>query len=146
MGNVLFSDQGPRLTTELVRALEAKIGRTLPKNYLQFLYSHNGGVPSRRGFIIPEVGDEDLLDFFLGVGHPNSTMDMLRYVDSLPNYVRGGLLPIGCTAGASFIAIDLCRGESVVYLDIADPMDENDQKDGHRLASDIWEFCRQLRA
>lgn len=146
MDGLTLLHQGPKLTIQLLAALEAKIGRPVPPSYLRFLQAHNGGVPSRRGFVVPDTGDEDILDFFLGVGHSDRGMDMLRYLDKLSNYVTHGIWPIGCTAGASIVAIDSVRSESVVYLDIADPLDADGHKRGHWLASDVWEFCKQLRA
>ncbi len=65
MGDIAFTNCGPKLVAKQLRALEAQLGCELPEDYREFLLKHNGGDPDKKCFVANE-GDAETtwVDFF----------------------------------------------------------------------------------
>jgi len=146
MNQLVLLSPGPSITAGMVKSIEESIDCKLPQTYIEFLRSSNGGVPSLRHFCIPgNANREDVLDYFCGIDHEQRHMDLREIIGSVPNYISHGVVPIGITSSGSFVALNLQSVDKcIVYVDIADQLDEEDMKPLYSLADNIQMFCERL--
>lgn len=148
MSQLILSHQGPILDETKMRAAESAIGIVLPPIYRSFLFEHNGGIPNRRLFTIPGHSEgSDLLDCFYSIGISEKSMDLVHNIQSLSSYQRAGWLAIGHTACSSLVCLDIGTSdrEGILYIDIADPLDDRELKRTYPIARNVAQFCESLK-
>ena len=86
---------GP-LSEQRLRALEERIGTSLPADYREFLLRYNGGVPRPRGFWIVSGREADTVWRLYGLHDGPTWSSIDDYID-LPDWysIPKGLLAIG---------------------------------------------------
>lgn len=104
---------------ESLNALETQLGCRLPRDYRDFLETHNGGRPSPRAFrfVTPQGHEESAVQFFFttdSTGKPYVIWDAVCvYKDRIPE----GLLPVACDSFGNLVLLDLgARNAGSVYF------------------------------
>lgn len=89
----------------------------------------------------------DCLSFLMGVSHPNPNCDLVQVAEMLDDYSRHELFSIGSTCCSSLICIDMsiANNETVVYVDVADELDDMGMQRSYVVAPDIFAFYASLR-
>lgn len=101
-----MSDKFPPVNEEQVVAFERELGRPLPPQYRQFLLLYNGGRPQKDTFVVSGADDEDIVDFFYGIGI-NNIYDLLENREIYESRIPEELLPIAGDPGDNQICISL---------------------------------------
>jgi hypothetical protein len=134
---------GPPIGDDALDSLQVRLGTILPDGYREFLKHYNGGILEGGGFTVGGISDQ--LDFFYGLKHPLSQLDIEEQRGRFPAYERAGLVVVGETASASLICV---RGgserDTVYYLDVADQLNADGTKPERLLATSIERFCEML--
>ncbi len=100
---------GVTVTDEDVRALEDRIGTTLPDEYRAFLLDVNGGKPGARHRVLTLVNEQVVLRDLHSLSSSGAPFDIVTRMERLRVQVPYPLIPIGSAGGASHTgAICLC--------------------------------------
>lgn len=144
-----FRDAGPPLTDADLNRFEAEHGFKLPPKYREFLLFTNGGVPEFEYFEMKGNPNDtgDAVGFFDRMNVPDGGIDLAWAIREIPLYFKAGYFCIASSCFGSFICLDLNSPsrEEVIYIDIADELDENGLKPTYLLAPDIWAFIAMLQ-
>src|SRR5687767_923720 len=99
-----------RQTSEAeVRALEQRLGTSLPDDYRAFLLARNGGRPTPRAFPIAGEpgGGTSLLEWLLGIAGRRDTYDLVTVRARFAGRVPGDLLPVARDPGGNLVCLQL---------------------------------------
>lgn len=107
MTHVTISGSRSPLREADLRALEQRLGITLPLEYRNFLLQHNGGHPTPNVFSIAAcpIDDQGVLTQMLSISDGEETL--LNYVDMYADRIPPNLLPIGFDPGSNLICISV---------------------------------------
>jgi hypothetical protein len=111
-----FSDKFPPTSKAAIEAFEHRRKLKLPESYRQFLLACNGGRPKQSVFPIEglDLNPHGAVHFFFGVDTGEESYDLAEIYDWFHPSIPKGVIPVGCTAGADYICLDLRTGEERV--------------------------------
>lgn len=141
-----ITNTGPRITDSDIQEIERLLQLQLPADYRSFLKSTNGGFVRYGMRINKHCDGTDILSRLLGYKHKDASCDIMRHIEDIPAYFKNRILVIGSTTSASLICYDY-RAVGVpplVYIDIADPLDDFGMKRTYPLAATFTEFLASL--
>lgn len=108
-----FENTGSPLTAVQIRALERKLGASLPEDYKQFLRETNGGRPPETALCVPVAEEEVLVDFLFGLGREPGISEWLT---ELRRDMPAGFIPIAKDPGGNIYIMDLnLNNHGVIY-------------------------------
>ena len=125
---------------ELERYFRSILTRDVDADYLDFLVETNGGVPSKKKFLVnAEEGDSELSLFSCFADRATPGRSLKYKVEwPLSDLVEGGLLPIaGDVCGNQICLAFRLPGQPVMFFD-------HETEAIHRLADNFREFCNSL--
>lgn len=96
---------GPAVTDEDVRALEDRIGTTLPDEYRAFLLDVNGGKPGARYRALTLVNEQVVIRDLHSLSSSGAPFDIVTRMERLRSQVPYPLIPIGSAGGASHTGV-----------------------------------------
>ena len=104
------SNQYGPLDTERLRAIEAKLGVTLPDDYRAFLHEHNGGSPEPSDFVISDDEGEDTVSVLYGL-HRDANYSLEGNLAAYKTHIPRSMIPIGEDPGGNQLCLGLVGAE-----------------------------------
>jgi hypothetical protein len=139
------------VTLEQIKKLQLQTKIEFPKDYIEFIIQHNGGIPEPNFFEIPnQDGNGSYVDLFFGIDVP-SYANLKDILEVYKNRLPEGFVPIGEDPGGNLI----CIGTRIPYIgniyfwDHHDELDESglskkDMSNMYWLADNLFDFIDNL--
>jgi len=110
-------DEAPA-TGEQIEAVQARLGFQLPRQYLEQLQEHNGGVPGPNRCTLKSAQDLVAVQTFLGICRTDD-LDLERTFQAYRGRIGAALLPVARSEGGNLICIshDPCTNGKVYFWD-----------------------------
>lgn len=145
----LIKDPGPTVGDAELAALEARIGKRLPRPYRDFLLSSNGGVPVPNTVDVPgyDQSPTDLQEFF-GLGLASETSRIEWNIEMFSERLDPRLVPIACDSGGNLFCLSIRPADegAVLYCDLeAVYADYGKTPPTYLVAPDFSQFVTGLR-
>lgn len=104
-----MNDSSERLAARQIDAFERDLGRSIPPEYREFLFQHNGGRPEPSEFAMAGLrkGTTELgaVRCFLGIGTPEETENLDYVLGVFGDRMPSRIFPIARDPGGNFICI-----------------------------------------
>jgi cell wall assembly regulator SMI1 len=144
-----FTECGPAITEEDVRAVEQEIGLLFPENYKDFLLTQNGGRPSPNGFPIAGHNIDDFggIQVFLRINGDVESSNLDWTYQIMYGRLPDNLFPIARDDGGDLVCISLYGEDAgaVVFWDIHQETDEPTYDNVYHIANSFEEFIESIR-
>lgn len=93
-----------RVTAEIVKATEQRVGVTLPSDYRDVLITTNGGTPKSAEVLVPSRGPA-IVSFLYGLRNERTSGDLEYEQATLSDPLPRGFIAIGHDAGGNSLLI-----------------------------------------
>jgi len=145
-----MDEEGRPLTDKDIEWAESQLGFRLPRDYRDFLLSHNGGRPEPELFPIHGLAKNPVgaLQVFFGIDSEIESSDLLWNVEVMAGRLPANCLPIACDNSGDLICLSLYGPDagSVLFWDYygEQPGPIRGYENVYKIAESFGEFLNAL--
>jgi hypothetical protein len=144
-----FSECGPPIEDDDVRAIEQTIGFVLPGGYREFLLAQNGGRPEPEGFPIEDLANNPygMIQVFYRIDGEIESSNIDWNYHLTRGRLPDNLLPIASDGGGDHICLSLYGDDagSVVFWDCHQETQEPSYDNVYFIAKSFEEFLEGIQ-
>ncbi|QIO36036.1 SMI1/KNR4 family protein [Bradyrhizobium sp. 1(2017)] len=122
---MMIENEGPKIGSEDIAAIESELDAELSSEYREFLLRYNGGTPTPDAVDVPDaLGTPTDVQVFFGIRRSTAASNLSWNLGLISDRCPGcHVLPIACDSGGNLFCLKVERGiaAEVVCCDLGSP-------------------------